>query len=110
LRTFMTDTPSVLRFGAVAVDLQAHAVTRNGRGVRLVPCEYRLLAALAAKAGQVVSKSQLLREVWGQHSLENAHYLRLYIGHLRRKLEDDPARPRYLIAEADMGYRLALPA
>jgi two-component system KDP operon response regulator KdpE len=100
----------VLRFGAVALDLRAHAVTRDGRGVRLVPCEYRLLAALAAQAGRVVSNSQLLRDVWGQHSLDNARYLRIYIGHLRRKLEDDPARPRYLIDEADVGYRLAVPA
>jgi len=98
-----------VRFGTVAVDLQAHGVTRDGRGVRLAPTEYRLLATLAANAGRVVSNSQLMREVWGQHSLDNAHYLRIYMGHLRRKLEDDPAQPRYLITETGVGYRLAVP-
>ena len=101
-------TPLV-RFGAVAVDLQAHAVTRGGRGVRLAPTEYRLLAVLAANAGRVVSSSQLLRDVWGQHSLDNAHYLRIYMGHLRRKLEDDPAQPLYLLTETGVGYRLSVP-
>nr|WP_314541139.1 response regulator [uncultured Massilia sp.] len=100
---------AVVRFGQVAVDLQAHAVTRDGRGVRLAPTEYRLLAALARHAGRVVSNPQLLREVWGQHSIDNAHYLRIYMGHLRRKLEDDPAQPQYLITETGVGYRLAVP-
>jgi two-component system KDP operon response regulator KdpE len=103
-------TPAtIVRFGEVAVDLQAHAVTRAGRGVRLAPTEYRLLAVLAKNAGRVVSNPQLLREVWGQHSLHNAHYLRIYMGHLRRKLEDDPAQPHYLITETGVGYRLAVP-
>jgi two-component system KDP operon response regulator KdpE len=100
---------SVVRFGQVAIDLQAHAVTRAGRGVRLAPTEYRLLAALAKNAGRVVSGPQLLRDVWGQHSTGNAHYLRIYMGHLRRKLEDDPAQPQYLITETGVGYRLATP-
>ncbi|MFK3738336.1 response regulator [Massilia sp. TN1-12] len=100
---------TVVRFGQVAVDLQAHAVTKDGRGVRLAPTEYRLLAALAKHAGRVVSNPQLLREVWGQHSIDNAHYLRIYMGHLRRKLEDDPAQPQYLITETGVGYRLAVP-
>ncbi|WP_296946861.1 response regulator [uncultured Massilia sp.] len=99
----------IVRFGQVAIDLQAHAVTREGRGVRLAPTEYRLLAALAKNAGRVVSNPQLLREVWGQHSINNAHYLRIYMGHLRRKLEDDPAQPQYLITETGVGYRLAVP-
>jgi two-component system KDP operon response regulator KdpE len=99
----------IVRFGAIAVDLQAHAVTRDGHGVRLAPTEYRLLAALARNAGRVVSNPQLLREVWGQQSNNNAHYLRIYMGHLRRKLEDDPAQPKYLITETGVGYRLAVP-
>ena len=101
--------PGVVRFGQVAIDLQAQAVTREGRGVRLAPTEYRLLAVLARNAGRVVSNPQLLREVWGQHSVNNAHYLRIYMGHLRKKLEDDPAQPQYLITETGVGYRLAVP-
>ncbi len=103
------ERPAIVRFGQVAIDLQAHAVTREGRGVRLAPTEYRLLATLAKNAGRVVSNPQLLREVWGQHSVNNAHYLRIYMGHLRRKLEDDPAQPRYLLTETGVGYRLAVP-
>jgi two-component system KDP operon response regulator KdpE len=107
------DHDSIVRFGAVAIDLQAHAVTRDGHGVRLAPTEYRLLAALARNAGRVVSNPQLLRDVWGQRPGEgasnNAHYLRIYMGHLRRKLEDDPAQPKYLITETGVGYRLAVP-
>jgi len=99
----------VVRFGTVAVDLQAHAVTRDGHGVRLAPTEYKLLAALARNAGRVVSNPQLLRDVWGQQSTNNAHYLRIYMGHLRRKLEDDPAQPKYLLTETGVGYRLAVP-
>ena len=100
---------SVVRFGTVAIDLQAHTVTRDGGGVRLAPTEYKLLAALARNAGRVVSNPQLLREVWGQQSANSPHYLRIYMGHLRRKLEDDPAQPKYLITETGVGYRLAIP-
>jgi two-component system KDP operon response regulator KdpE len=99
----------IVRFGAIVVDLQGHAVTRAGFGVRLAPTEYRLLAALARNAGRVVSNPQLLREVWGQQGGNNAHYLRIYMGHLRRKLEDDPAQPQYLLTETGVGYRLAAP-
>jgi two-component system KDP operon response regulator KdpE len=108
-----TGNSGIIRFGTVAIDLQAHAVTRDGHGVRLAPTEYRLLAALARNAGRVVSNPQLLRDVWGQKTASgtanNAHYLRIYMGHLRRKLEDDPAQPKYLITETGVGYRLALP-
>jgi two-component system KDP operon response regulator KdpE len=99
----------IVRFGAVAVDLQAHTVTRDGFGVRLAPTEYKLLAALARNAGRVVSNPQLLRDVWGQQSTNNGHYLRIYMGHLRRKLEDDPAQPKYLLTETGVGYRLVVP-
>jgi two-component system KDP operon response regulator KdpE len=108
------DKGSVVRFGTVAIDLQGHAVTRDGYGVRLAPTEYKLLAALARNAGRVVSNPQLLREVWGQPAITSpsanrSHYLRIYMGHLRRKLEEDPAQPRYLLTETGVGYRLALP-
>ncbi|TQK10299.1 response regulator [Herbaspirillum sp. SJZ107] len=103
------DNGSVVRFGTVAIDLQGHGVTRDGHGVRLAPTEFKLLAALARNAGRVVSNPQLLREVWGQQSVNSPHYLRIYMGHLRRKLEDDPAQPKYLITETGVGYRLAIP-
>jgi len=103
------DNAGVVRFGTVAIDLQGHAVTRDGHGVRLAPTEFKLLAALARNAGRVVSNPQLLREVWGQQSANSPHYLRIYMGHLRRKLEDDPAQPKYLITETGVGYRLAVP-
>jgi len=103
------DNGNVVRFGTVTIDLQGHAVTRDGHGVRLAPTEFKLLAALARNAGRVVSNPQLLRDVWGQQSVNSPHYLRIYMGHLRRKLEDDPAQPRYLITETGVGYRLAIP-
>lgn len=96
-------------FGAVTVDVQDRRVTRAGEVVRLTPIEHRLLAELVINAGKVMTTPQLLRAVWGPNQSENAHYLRIYMGHLRHKLEDDPAQPRYLITETGVGYRLQLP-
>jgi len=98
-----------LRFGDVSVDLKARLVTKAGQPVHLTPTEYRLLAALAANPGRVVSNPQLLRQVWGPANLDNGHYLRIYMGHLRQKLEDDPTQPQHLLTETAVGYRLALP-
>lgn len=100
----------LVRFGAVSVDLKERRVTRAGAPVHLTPTEYRLLAVLVANAGRVVTNPQLLRAVWGPSQSENGHYLRIYMGHLRHKLEDDPAQPCYLLTETGVGYRLALPA
>ena len=96
-------------FGDIKVDLKARLVTRAGQMVHLTPTEFRLLAVLAANPGRVVSNPQLLREVWGPSHAENGHYLRIYMGHLRQKLEDDPAQPVYLLTETAVGYRLLLP-
>jgi two-component system KDP operon response regulator KdpE len=74
--------------------------------VHLTPIEYRLLTVLAANAGRVLTHRQLLRDVWGPSHVESSHYLRVYMGHLRAKLEDDPTRPRYLLTETAVGYRL----
>jgi two-component system KDP operon response regulator KdpE len=74
--------------------------------VHLTRTEYRLLAALAVNAGRVVTNPQLLKDVWGPSNAENGHYLRIYMGHLRQKLEDDPAQPKYLLTETAVGYRL----
>ncbi|MCH8621470.1 two-component system response regulator KdpE [Undibacterium sp. TS12] len=100
----------VLQFGDVKVDLKARLVTKAGQMVKLTPTEFRLLMVLVSNVGRVVSNPQLLREVWGPSHSESSHYLRIYMGHLRHKLEDDPAQPRYLLTETAVGYRLLIPA
>jgi two-component system KDP operon response regulator KdpE len=96
---------SVVTFGDVAVDLPNRNVTRNGAPVHLTPVEFRLLAHLVAHPGKVLTHRQLLREIWGPSHIEHSHYLRIYMAHLRRKLESDPARPRHLLTETGVGYR-----
>lgn len=103
------DGAGVVQFGAVAVDLQNRRVTKAGENVHLTPTEYRLLAVLVGNAGRVMTNPQLLRAVWGPSQAENGHYLRIYMGHLRHKLEDDPTQPKYLLTETAVGYRLQLP-
>ena len=94
------------RFGDVEVDTRARLVRKAGAEVHLTPIEYRLLAQLVAHAGRVQTHAQLLREVWGPSHAEQSHYLRIYMAHLRRKLEADPAQPRHLLTETAVGYRL----
>jgi two-component system KDP operon response regulator KdpE len=93
-------------FGNVTVDLALRTVTRKGEVVHLTPTEYRLLGHLIANAGRVLTHRQLLREVWGPSHAEDSHYLRIFMGHLRQKLEDDPAQPKHLLTETAVGYRL----
>jgi two-component system KDP operon response regulator KdpE len=100
------DAGGMLRFGDVCVDLGKREVSKGGAPVHLTRTEYRLLAALAVNAGRVVTNPQLLKDVWGPSNTENGHYLRIYMGHLRQKLEDDPAQPKYLLTETAVGYRL----
>ena len=95
-------------FGDVVVDLAARRVTRAAVEVHLTPIEYRLLGTLIADAGKVLTHRHLLRDVWGPSHVESNHYLRVYMGNLRAKLEDDPARPRYLQTVTGVGYRLDL--
>ncbi len=97
-----------VRFGSVAVYPQERSVTRDGKHVHLTPLEYRLLSVLVGNAGRVMTNPQLLRAVWGPGHAESGHYLRIYMGHLRHKLEDDPAQPRHLLTETGVGYRLWL--
>ena len=97
---------TVIRFGKVEADMERRHVTRDGSEVRLTPIEYRLLACLAQHLGMVVTHRQLLREVWGPACVEHTHYLRIYMKQLREKLEDDPVRPRHLLTESGVGYRL----
>ena len=98
-----------IQFGCVKVDLGARLVTKANEIVHLTPTEYRLLKVLVTNAGCVVTNPQLLREVWGPSHAESGHYLRIYMGHLRQKLEDDPAQPEYFLTETGVGYRLLLP-
>jgi two-component system KDP operon response regulator KdpE len=87
------------------VDLGAQQVTRDGEPVRLTPTEWSLLAALATRPGQLVSRERLLHEVWGPAYEVETNYLRVFVANLRKKLEPEPSRPRYLHTEAGMGYR-----
>jgi len=100
------DSP-VFEMGEVRVDLTRRVVERGGQPVHLTPIEYRLLSVLIANAGKVLTHRQLLKDVWGPAYVEHSHYLRIYMGQLRHKLEQDPARPRYLLTELGVGYRLA---
>ena len=103
------DAGTIVEFGKIRVDLQARLVTRGEETVHLTPTEYRLLMVLINHAGRVVTTAQLLREVWGPAHAENGHYVRIYMGHLRQKLEADPTRPRHIVTEPAVGYRLTLP-
>ena len=95
--------------GEMRVDLAKYRVTSGGKEVHLTPIEYRLLEALVRSAGKVMTHQQLLREVWGAEHAGDNHYVRIYMAQLRHKLEPDPARPRYLLTETGIGYRLADP-
>jgi two-component system, OmpR family, KDP operon response regulator KdpE len=100
------EATTVFRFGEVEVDRLARVVHRGDEEVHLTPIEYRLLSVLIANVGRVLTHRQLLREVWGPSHAEQNHYLRIYMGHLRQKLEHDPAQPRHLLTETAVGYRL----
>jgi two-component system KDP operon response regulator KdpE len=99
------DTP-ILQCGALKLDLERREVSMDGVPVRLTPLEYRLLEALAQRAGKVATHAQLLNEVWGPVGAGQTHYLRIYMGTLRRKIEPDATRPKYLLTEPSIGYRL----
>ncbi len=97
----------VFAVGGLAVDLARRRVRIDGRDVHLTPIEYRLLAVLVKHAGKVLTQRHLLKDVWGPSHIEHGHYLRIYMSNLRHKLEADPTRPRYLMTETGVGYRLA---
>jgi two-component system KDP operon response regulator KdpE len=100
------DSEPIFRFGSVEVDRQARIVRRDGAEVHLTPIEYRLLSALIANTGRVMTHKHLLKDVWGPSHTEQSHYLRIYMGHLRQKLEANPAQPEHLVTETAVGYRL----
>jgi len=97
---------AIFRTGDLEVDLSARLVRKKGQEVKLTPTEYSLLRLLVIHAGKVLTHRQLLAEVWGPNAVEQTQYLRVHIAHLREKLEDDPARPQFLITEPAVGYRM----
>lgn len=99
---------SVIHFSNVQVDLARRIVSRGGETVHLTPIEYRLLLLLLSHAGQVMTHRHLLREIWGSSHAGQTHYLRVYVGHLRQKLEADAAQPRHFLTETGIGYRFVL--
>jgi two-component system KDP operon response regulator KdpE len=100
------ETPDVLEVGPIRIDRPRHEVTVGGTPVHLTPIEFKLLVELARQPGRVLTHTQLLREVWGPGAVEQSHYLRVHVAALRRKIEQDPARPKWLVTEAGVGYRL----
>jgi two-component system KDP operon response regulator KdpE len=104
LRTPDSDS-AIVNFGDVEVDLPNRRVTRSGSDVHLTQVEFRLLARLVVHPNKLQTHRQLLRDVWGPSHVEHNHYLRIYMAHLRQKLESDPARPRHLLTATGVGYR-----
>jgi len=99
----------VIEIGELTIDLDKHAVFRDGKPVQLTPHEFALLRHLAQNEGRLLTHRALLREVWGPSYQTESHYLHVYVSQLRRKIEPDPTRPRYLLTEAGAGYRLTAP-
>jgi two-component system KDP operon response regulator KdpE len=92
-------------FGNLNVDLHRRLVSKDSQAIHLTPIEFRLFTELVKNAGRVVTQKQLLKEVWGPSYVDNEHYLRIYMSHLRQKLEKDPAQPEHLITEVGVGFR-----
>lgn len=101
--------PSELSIGGIALDLPRHQVTKRGAVVHLTPKEFDLLSLLMRHAGKVITHRQLLHDVWGPANVSDSQYLRVFIGQLRAKLEDNPAEPRLILTEPGVGYRCADP-
>ena len=106
VRAGRANADAVFRFGDVELDLAARVVRKAGAELHLTPIEYRLLGVLVANVGRVLTHRHLLREVWGPSHADSTHYVRVYMGNLRQKLEDDPAQPRHILTETGVGYRL----
>ena len=105
-RTAQEPGEAVFTVGDLRVDMARRQVFVTNQEVHLTPIDYKLLTTLVRYAGKVVTHHQLLREVWGPGASSETHYLRVYMGQLRHKLEANPARPRYLVTESGVGYRL----
>jgi two-component system KDP operon response regulator KdpE len=105
-RTQPASEETIVRFGEVEIDFAARIVRRAGAEVKLTGKEYDLLRYLAQHRGRVVTHQQILRELWGANAEDSTHYLRVYMTHLRQKLEPEPRTPRFLQTESGVGYRL----
>jgi two-component system KDP operon response regulator KdpE len=104
-RATKTEDEPVLTFADLTIDLARRMVLLSGEEVKLTPTEYEILKHLSLHAGRVITHRQLLRAVWGPNHQEETHYLRVYVGQLRRKIESDAAQPRYITTEPGVGYR-----
>jgi len=100
------DLPAIFEFGNVSINMSLRTVQKSGEIIHLTPTEYRLLCLLVANEGKVLTHHHLLTEVWGPNRAKDGHYLRVYMAHLRQKLENEPARPRHILTEPAVGYRL----
>lgn len=100
-----TSGQAVFEFGDVRVDFGKRIVEKNGQQIHLTPIEFRLLAYLVANPDSVLTHRQLLKAVWGPSHIDDSHYVRVYMGHVRKKIEDDPTRPKYILTESGVGYR-----
>jgi two-component system, OmpR family, KDP operon response regulator KdpE len=109
LRRATPSSDRLITIGDLVVDLEKRLVTIDGRAVALTPIEYDLLRVLAQNEGKLLTHPTLLREVWGPAFQEESNYLHVHVSHLRRKIEPDPARPRYLLNQAGVGYRIVDP-
>ena len=109
LRRADPSTDPVLEVGELVVDVEVRSVTMAGRRIALTPHEFELLRYLAQNEGKLLTHPMILREVWGPLYGDESHYLHVYVSQLRRKIEADPARPRYIITEPGAGYRLVNP-
>lgn len=103
-----TPTETIFTFGVVTIDLAARTVKKGGEMIKLTATEYSLLSLFVRNAGKVLTHRYLLEQVWGHAYVDETQYTRVYVGQLRKKLEDDPTNPRHLLTESGIGYRLAL--
>src|SRR5207302_4404137 len=110
LRRSVPEREPVLEIGELRLDLQKRLVTVGDRAVSLTPTEYELLRLLAEKEGKLLTHPTILQRVWGLAYSRESNYLHVYVSHLRRKIEPDPARPRYILTEPGVGYRLVTPS
>jgi two-component system, OmpR family, KDP operon response regulator KdpE len=109
MRRVDSSPEAVIDIGELRVDLANRVVSFGGKPVQLTPHEFRLLTLLARNEGKLMTHSAILREVWGKAYADESHYLHVYVSQLRRKIEPDPARPRYILTEPGAGYRLVDP-
>lgn len=110
MRRVEASSEPVVEIGDLRVDLEKSAVSMAGKAVQLTPHEFRLLRLLAVNEGKLLTHSTILREVWGRAYADESHYLHVYVSQLRRKIEPDPTRPRYILTEPGAGYRLVAPS